>query len=275
MSVGGNSVRSLPVAFRKSTQLYYVVAAIYAFSVALPHAVLTPILLDKGLSYADIAFIQIGFSHAVFLFEVPSGMLSDVFSRKRVYLASKLLIGTFFVLVYFSEGTGWLFFAWAVYGVSAALDSGTIGNDVILNIRDHLASAPDKRASFVEYIVRMDVRVEAFFMVLGGTIGSVIFAVAGLQLYWVAVAGALLCFLLVFIFFPEGKSDVVPVGLSNFNGEILRILRIGLKQLKQDRDVRIFMLGLAIVQIFFQTHFQLWQALVLELGFERDSLAVF
>lgn len=270
-----NRVRDLPSEVKKSTLLYFSVASLYAFSLALPHAALTPILLEKGLSFADITAIQIGYSFAIFLLEVPSGILSDIFPRKNVYLVSKILLSLFFILTYYSNGIVLIFLAWILYGISVALDSGTIGNDVILNIRDCLSSHHNKVTGFIEYLVRIDSRLESLFMLLGGAIGSILYYYVGLRLYWVAVAGSIICFLLIFHFFPKRKHASHTITPSNVRQEISQTVINGFIQLKTNSNIRTFLTVLALTQIFFQTHFQLWQGYFLSMGFSALYLGAF
>ncbi|WP_233778946.1 hypothetical protein [Borreliella bavariensis] len=43
----------------------------------LPHAVLTIILINKGLSLKNIAIVQICYMAAIIIFEFPSGVISE------------------------------------------------------------------------------------------------------------------------------------------------------------------------------------------------------
>lgn len=60
--VSENNMHTLPTSLQRNIFVYYSVAAIYMLSISLPHAILTPLLIQKGLSFADIATIQIAFS---------------------------------------------------------------------------------------------------------------------------------------------------------------------------------------------------------------------
>ena len=75
---------------RKAGTSYYMSTAFLIMSKSLPHAVLTVLLLHKGLSLTEIMFIQTACNATVFLFEFPSGAISSLYSTKSVYLASIL-----------------------------------------------------------------------------------------------------------------------------------------------------------------------------------------
>ena len=95
-------------------------------ALTVPHAILTPLLLDKGLSLSQILLVQAGFSIAVLLFEFPSGSIADMISRRTLYFISRLVFCAFFLLVIFGHGFPLMLLAWIIYGLATALESGTL-----------------------------------------------------------------------------------------------------------------------------------------------------
>lgn len=261
--------RSVPRELRTALNAYTVATLCHALALALPHAVLTPILLAKGLGIADILTLQFVFSTVVLIAEVPSGILSDRFSRKTVYLASKALIVAFFLQVYYADSYIDLAIAWLVYGLSAALDSGTIGDELIARQRElqakAVAASPGAHDP-VDWLVRYGVRLESLSMMGGGFIGSIIYAAWGLSLYSVAAGLALIAAIVTMVWFPSGNAGRSSGPEAPRGGGVRHILRSGVSQAFRDTRVRILLLTTCVVQIFFQVHFHLWQALFLELG---------
>ena len=51
----------------------------------IPHAILTLLLLSKGILINQIAIIQLFYNVAVLIFELPSGIMADNFSRKNIF----------------------------------------------------------------------------------------------------------------------------------------------------------------------------------------------
>lgn len=66
---------------------------LYNFARVLPHAILTVILLNKGLTVSQIAIVQSFYMLATTMFEFPSGFLTDIWSEKIMYQLSLILIG--------------------------------------------------------------------------------------------------------------------------------------------------------------------------------------
>ncbi|WP_231495151.1 MFS transporter [Bibersteinia trehalosi] len=81
-------------------------------------------LQEKGLSMYEISILQMALNITMFLFEVPSGILSDKFGRKPpaflgisfsiIYLIGMLYLNEFFYLV----------IIFIVYGIGISLLSG-------------------------------------------------------------------------------------------------------------------------------------------------------
>lgn len=274
MGLVENNMHTLPTSLQKNIFVYYSVAAIYMLSISLPHAILTPLLIQKGLSFADIATIQIAFSIAVALCEIPSGILSDAFSRRTVYLWSKFLIITFFLIVYFAHGLQAMTIAWFIYGVSVAFDSGTIGNEIILRVRDHYDHLGESSAKMVDTLVRLDTRIATICMIISGFLGSFIYQQIGFSLYWCSLIGATICIVTIFICFPAKNIRTIPQGNSASITKIKHVFTEGVRELIDNKNVGIYFCTLATTQIFFQSHFQFWQSFFLEIGMKQHYLGL-
>ena len=72
------------------------------------------------------------------IFEIPSGVMSDLYSRKKVYILSLLTLVVTFFLIIFSKSLFWLSVAYTIYGLANALETGTI--DVVLTKREQEVS---------------------------------------------------------------------------------------------------------------------------------------
>ena len=93
---------------------YFISFFFYNFARVLPHAVLTVILLDKGMSIGNIAFIQSFFMIAVLLFEFPSGILTDIWSEKNIYLIALFLLAISYFLIMISHSFLILCLSWFI-----------------------------------------------------------------------------------------------------------------------------------------------------------------
>ena len=72
------------------------------------------------------------------IFEIPSKVISDLYSHKKVYILSLLTLVVTFFLIIFSKSLFWLSVAYTIYGLANALETGTI--DVVLTKREQEVS---------------------------------------------------------------------------------------------------------------------------------------
>ncbi|PKL09663.1 MAG: hypothetical protein CVV51_02585 [Spirochaetae bacterium HGW-Spirochaetae-7] len=92
--------------------------------------VMSPILvlmiMSKGVPVEGAGIVLAAMSAAVILFELPSGVLSDLVGRRRVYLVSIAIAASGYALMLSADGFAGVVVAAALYGVSRAFSSGSI-----------------------------------------------------------------------------------------------------------------------------------------------------
>ena len=94
------------------------------FMLILPVIVL--VYTQKGITVGDFFLIQGLFRIAAFLFEIPSGYMSDVFSRRRVLISAAVVATAGFATVAMAHGFWMIMLGEGLLGVSSALFSGTL-----------------------------------------------------------------------------------------------------------------------------------------------------
>lgn len=94
------------------------------FMLVVPVIVL--VYAQRGISVGDFFLIQGIFRLAAFLFEIPSGYMSDRFSRRRVMILGALFSTLGFAIVASAYGFWAIVAGEALLGISSALFSGTL-----------------------------------------------------------------------------------------------------------------------------------------------------
>lgn len=94
------------------------------FMLILPVIVL--IYTQKGITVGDFFLIQGLFRLAAFLFEIPSGYMSDCLSRRRVLISAAAVATAGFATVAMAHGFWMIMLGEGLLGVSSALFSGTL-----------------------------------------------------------------------------------------------------------------------------------------------------
>ena len=163
-------------------QIFHYLFATFLVTVAytLPHSILTVLLLEKGLSISQILIIQSAYSLAIILFEFPSGMLSDNWSRKYLYLSSRVLLIIMFLIVLISSNFYFLYLAWFIYGIAAAFESGTLDSYLINKLK---RSSNDK---LIESFISKDNKIQFASMIIGSGIGGILYFMIGIKIYIIA-----------------------------------------------------------------------------------------
>lgn len=199
-------------------------------ALTVPHAILTPLLLDKGLSLSQILLVQAGFSVAVLLFEFPSGSIADMISRRTLYFISRLVFCIFFLVVIFGHGFPLMLLAWIIYGLATALESGTLDAALINNAKNRQGvsastvdapdtqsaagpTAPDHVESRISWLVRKEGQSAYLGMMIGSTIGALLYLSVGANIYFISVGATVISVVTIALFFriPE-QHKVATVG---------------------------------------------------------------
>ncbi len=245
----------------QNIRIYYLSLFLIIVARSLPHAILTVILFDKGLSIANIMFMQAFFSLAMLMFEFPSGVLSDRYSRKWLYLLSNIMVVITLLLIYQFNSLTMLTLAWFIYGLSDATASGTIDSQIINDIKNHNQSKLNKFIKYKEQLTFIA-------MIFGSLLGSFLYFRISISIF---LLGSLLVLVAFFITLFGFHNNQVMNNNITFNIQLTQII----SELKNNKLLQVFMALSVISQIFFQTHYQLWQALFLEKGILKEYFVLF
>jgi MFS family permease len=246
--------------------IYYLSAFLLSLGVALPHSVLTVLLIRKGLSLSSIMLVQATYSLAVLVGEYPSGLISDIFSKKDVFIISKLLLLIMFLAVIYFDNVIYIAVAWFIYGISSALDSGTLDAELINDLKIENLD--------VEKFIGTTNKLSFIAELIGSTVGSFIFYKVGVSFYWLSIVFTLLAVFITVVGFKEVNTRPLKKKTHNFWIEIMIQSKEGLKEVKEKSTLKLMIALTFVGQFFFQAHFQLWQALFLYIGLDKKNFYI-
>lgn len=252
---------------------YFLAQTLTGLALAVPHAILTPILFSKGLTLSQILTMQAIYSLAVLSFELPSGALADMISRRYIYLSSRLLLVFYFLLVVHGSGFLVLSVAWGLYGVASALDSGTLDAALVNNAKARASGEKEYLEPRLSWLVRREKQSNFVGMMIGSSVGALSYLHIGVNIYYISVLSVLVAIFSIVVFFriPEQYNSQ-----GNARGGLIRQLKKHveetLSELKRSPDLKNFLALAVLVQAFMQLHFQLWQATALEKGVQEKHL---
>ena len=255
------------LSIKRNTLVFLLSNFLVSVAYSLPHSILTVILLAKGLSLSQILIIQSAYSIAIVLFEFPSGLLADNYSRKNLYSLSKLFLIIMFLIVLFSNQFYLIFAAWFCYGIAADLDSGTLDAYIInqLKLAHHGAE--------LRKFLALSNRLEIVGLLLGSSLGGILYHFIGINIYVLGTVFLVASTLISFFFFKETtKSD----SLQDSHVMVLKKqITDSFKELRKQPRLSLILIFDFLTQIFFQTHFQLWQSFFLSKGIDSQYFPFF
>lgn len=255
------------LSIKRNTLVFLLSNFLVSVAYSLPHSILTVILLAKGLSLSQILIIQSAYSIAIVLFEFPSGLLADNYSRKNLYSLSKLFLIIMFLIVLFSNQFYLIFAAWFCYGIAAALDSGTLDAYIINQLK--LAH----REAELRKFLALSNRLEIVGLLLGSSLGGILYHFIGINIYVLGTVFLGASTLISFFFFKETiKSDSLQ---DNHVMVLKKQITDSFKELRKQPRLSLILIFDFLTQIFFQTHFQLWQSFFLSKGIDSQYFPFF
>lgn len=165
-----------------------------SFLLIVPVGVL--IYTHKGVTVGDFFLIQGVFRLASFLFEIPSGYMSDVFSRKRVMLLGNIFTLAGFIILAMAYGFWELILGEALLGIAGALYSGTMEAYTY----DLLKRNKTQKQFLKEFgSITTSGGIAEF---IAGILGGILFGYIGVNILWIEVGFALVS-IFMFMVLPE------------------------------------------------------------------------
>ena len=204
---------------QRNIGIVYGLAFFQCFMVIIP--VIVPFFMSKGLSLAQIFYLQAVFATTIVILEAPSGYFADMFGRRKALLVGAAIHGLgYFYLNFASDMIGLMIFE-IIVGVAISLLSGA---DLALLYDTHKALAADENAEHGKSIAHLGFAkstAEGTGALLGGVLALWSFDL----MVAVQSAAAWMCLLLAwFIVEPPYKnsSEANDFGLLNIVRHLLR-----------------------------------------------------
>ncbi|WP_068268602.1 MFS transporter [Caviibacter abscessus] len=250
---------------RKNINLFFISTVQTTIARSLPHSVLTIFLLKKGISLSNIILIQSAFSLSILMFEFPSGLWSDLYDRKTVFLCSNVFLAISFFSIYYFNNVYMLYLSWFIYGFSEALNSGTLDADIINDIKN----VEDN--NYLNNFFKKSNQVYFLSLIIGSTLGSFLYFRIGKNIYLISVLLILTSFMIIYFLFESNYKRS-----ENMKKQSVYLhIKTSLMELRSSKILKYSLLRFCVFQIFFQTHFQLWQALLINKNIDARFFFIF
>ena len=158
--------------------------------------VIVLVYTQKGVTVGDFFLIQGMFRLAAFLFEIPSGYMSDCLSRKKVMISGAVFALAGYVTIAVAYGFWALVLGEALLGIASALFSGTLEAYTY----DLLKRNKSQKQFLKEFgSIQTWAGVASF---VAAVIGGVLFTYIGANILWIESVFMLFA-IISFLFLPE------------------------------------------------------------------------
>ena len=252
--------------YKIKRNIYIVSLFLYNLARVLPHAVLTVILLNKGITITEIAIIQSFYMLAAILFEFPSGLVSDLLSEKMMYQMSLILIIVAYYLIFIASNYYILCFTWFIYGVSAASMSGSLDAYFIRNINN------EKGVKDFNILMNHSLLISGL---VGGGLGASLYSIIGNAIYTVSIVLLVSSLLLITFCFKIQSQYVEKKEDTETTRVQIKNTKLDLKKLYKTKVLMIYIIQFAIFQLVTQLFYQFWQVMFLKHGISQNYFGIF
>ena len=163
------TAQSVEKTINDNSTTYYIALVLKCFAVAIPHSFLTLIFMGKGYTVSQIAVIQAFYSVAIVTLEFPSGVLSEKYNKKMIYVLSCVFLIASYVVVLLTSNFYLIVLAWFLYGISSAFETGSIDAAIIYLIKTELDE--EKQKKVLSGFIGKETSYSSLSAILGAVIG--------------------------------------------------------------------------------------------------------
>lgn len=199
---------------QQKINIYYILSIIINIALTVFGAITYIFLIKSGFSYQQIGIYLSTFWITSMLFEIPTGILVDVYKQKKTLIFSSLIrvIGIF--MLAFNFGSLFIILLSAIItGFSEAFLSGNLGTWIVNEINK---SNEDIELNII--FSRLNI-FSVIFGILSGYIGSDFLFKIDIKLPFIVSSVFLLIFcILVYLLLVDEKNEII-----NFNTELKKI----------------------------------------------------
>lgn len=111
---------------KRTITIYLLVSLFIALLMALNAAVYVTFLLEKGLDLFEVNMVNLFYMVAVFILEVPTGAIADIWGRKFSFVLSGIFNGIGFLIYSFADGFLGFVSAEVIIALGTTLTSGAL-----------------------------------------------------------------------------------------------------------------------------------------------------
>ena len=178
--------------------------------------VMVPFFQARGLSVAEVYYLQAFFAFVVVVCEVPSGYIADMLGRKFALVIGSIFHAVGFTWLIFTESFWGLMVFEALVGIAISLFSGA-DLSLLYDTQDALEHSPEERTRGIANMRFVKASAEGIAALLGGVLVAYSFdavVIANAIFAWVPLL------LVFFIVEPQRQKMSSEHPLKNLKGVV-------------------------------------------------------
>lgn len=223
--------------------------------------------LSLGLNIVEFGLVQTIYSVSRFIFEIPSGMISDVFKRERVLSLATFLSGVVYFILFFINGkqiNNILYILLVLFSIDAFASTLISGTDQALIYE--IVPKEQREKKYVKYLSY--IQITALISLSVSTMSGGLISNLGIQLTFV-LQSMCLFFSSIIINFVKVSDEIVEE--ENNENRIINVFESAVKIIKSKRNLLLMILFFSVIElnvnavtIFIQDYFR-YQGLKVQL----------
>ena len=233
----------------RTERTYYLLTCVYRVAWSALGPTYGLFLLDRGLDLLQLNLVLAVYLITIFLFEVPTGAVADVFGRKASFILSCVVRAIAFTMYYFSNTFAAFLVAEVVDAIGTTLATGAFDAWAV----DGIHAEGDRRP--VDRLFARGQMIGQAMAILGGLIAAQ-FADRDLSIPWlIGAAGFIVCALLGMALMREVRQ--APAERPSYS--IIPAMAEGLEIVRAAPMMRQLCLLTGLAAFATMPAFQLWQ----------------
>lgn len=253
----------------KKIQVYYILSIILNIALTVFGAITYVFLTKSGFDYNQIGIYLSTFWITSMLFEIPTGILVDVYKHKKTLMISNLVRIIGIIILTFNFGNiNFLIISAVITGFSEAMLSGNLDTWIVNEINN------SKENIELNIIYSRTNIFSLIFGILSGFIGSDLLFKLDIKLPFIVSSIFLLifCFMVYFLFAEEKENNIgVILGLMKIKEQYHKVIN-ECKFMVKRKDLYYFLSFFSIINLIDLGPSQQWQEVykelkILSLGF--------
>lgn len=220
----------------------------------LPGAINVIFLLSTGITLGEIAILQFIFSLSVFLFEIPTGVISDYISRKISVLIGMFLFVLYYLCLTKSPNLYYLYPGQLIFAIGTCLLSGAFEGWLLFTVKCEYPNS----MNMVDHYNQLRGEINFWVTMCAGPLGSLIvyFSLENYRIVYYICIVFILIILMIIRKIPE--VNYKKKGKIIFTKYINKILK-DVKELFKRKEIALFFLVQGCFVITYQVVFFYWQ----------------